>query len=69
MVGFDYFFFTPKANFLHITKKMMNKNKFLLESSKRAVAVMADWYEGLGFGMDQIVWTNWDGSGSGSASA
>lgn len=67
MVGFDYFYFTPKANLLHCTKKSTNKNKFLLESSKRAVAVMADWYEGLGFGMDQIVWTNWDGSeGSGS---
>lgn len=67
MVDFDYFYFTPKANLLHITKKDTNKNKFLLESAKRAVAVMADWYEGLGFGMDQIVWTNWDGSeGSGS---
>lgn len=66
MVDFDYFFFTPKANFLHLTKKSINKNTFKLEEAKRAVATMADWHEGLGFGMDQIVWTNWNGTGSGS---
>lgn len=67
IVDFPYFFATPKANFLHITKKSANKNKFKVEEAKRSVAVMADWFEGLGFGMNEIVWTNYNGSGSASA--
>jgi len=67
IVDFPYFFATPKPNFLHLTKKSANKNKFKVEEAKRSVAVMADWYEGLGFGMNEIVWTNYNGSGSASA--
>ena len=28
------------------------------EEAKRCVAVMADWWEGLGFGLNQVIWTN-----------
>ncbi len=58
MVGSDDIFCTPKANFLHISPATNTKNNFKIEEAKRAVAVMADWSEGLGFGIDEIVWTN-----------
>jgi len=58
MVGTDDIFCTPKENFLHVTPATLNKNKFEIEKAKRAVAIMTDWQEGLGFGINQAVWTN-----------
>lgn len=58
LTGSDVIFCTPKANLLHLTKKSANKNKFKLEESKRNVSILADWWEGLGFGMNAAVWTN-----------
>ena len=58
MVGTDDIFCTPKENFIHLSPETLMKNKFKLEEAKRSVAVMADWSEGLGFGIDEIVWTN-----------
>ena len=58
MVGTSDIFCTPKENFIHLSPATLTKNAFKLEEAKRAVAVMADWQEGLGFGIDQIVWTN-----------
>ncbi len=66
MAGTNDIFCTPKPNFLHISPATITKNNFKLEESKRAVAVMADWSEGLGFGIDQVVWTNIKKTGSGS---
>ncbi len=66
MVGTDDIFCTPVENFLYVTPATLTKNLFKLEESKRAVAVMADWSEGLGFGVNQAVWTNILPSGSGS---
>ena len=66
MVGSDDIFCTPKQNFLHISPATLTKNNFKIEEAKRAVAVMGDWSEGLGFGIDQAVWTNIAASGSGS---
>ena len=56
--GTDVIFATPKPNLIHLTKKAANKTKFRLEESKRTVSIMADWWEGIGFGMDAAVWTN-----------
>ncbi len=56
--GSDVIFATPKANLIHLTKKGENKTKIKIEESKRSVFFMADWYEGLGFGIDAAVWTN-----------
>ena len=67
MVGTDDIFCTPKANFIHVSPATMTKNSFKLEEAKRAVAVMGDWSEGLGFGIDEIVWTNIQKAGSASA--
>jgi len=66
MVGTDDIFCTPVENLLHITPATITKNQFKLEEAKRSVAVMADWAEGLGFGIDQAVWTNIQSTGSGS---
>ncbi|MGE4568030.1 MAG: hypothetical protein AB7C90_02470 [Bacteroidales bacterium] len=67
--GTDTIFATPKANFVHLTKKGTNKNKINIEEAKRSVFFLADWWEGIGFGIDAAVWTNITPSGSGSSSA
>jgi hypothetical protein len=66
MVGTDDIFVTPQENFLHISPATITKNQFKLEEAKRAVAVLGDWSEGLGFGINQAVWTNIQPTGSGS---
>jgi hypothetical protein len=67
MAGTDRIFATPKANLIHLRKKSLNKGKFGLESSKRNVAFYCDWWEGIGFGINEAVWTNKKPStGSGS---
>ena len=66
MVGTNDIFCTPAENFLHVSPASLTKNLFKLEEAKRSVAVMADWSEGLGFGVNQAVWTNILPSGSGS---
>jgi len=58
MVGTGDIFCTPVENFIHISPATLTKNQFKLEEAKRAVAVMADWSEGLGFGINEAVWTN-----------
>ena len=66
MVGTNDIWCTPAENLIHVTPATMTKNLFKLEEAKRSVAVMADWAEGLGFGINQAVWTNIRPSGSGS---
>ncbi len=58
MVGTDDIFCTPTENFLHISPATITKNSFKVEESKRSVCVLGDWSEGLGFGINQAVWTN-----------
>jgi len=58
MINTDDIWITPKSNFLHITKKGENAAKENIEEAKRCVNVMTDWYEGLGFGIKELVWTN-----------
>jgi hypothetical protein len=58
MVGTSDIFCTPAENFIHISPATLTKNQFKLEEAKRAVAVMADWSEGPGFGINEAVWTN-----------
>ncbi len=65
--GSDIFFVTPKTNLLHLTKKGNNKTKFQLQERHRVVSVLADWWEGLGFGIDAAVWTNYTGEDAGSS--
>jgi len=64
--GSDVIFATPKTNLIHLTKKSANKTNIKLEESKRTVSLLADWWEGLGFGIDAAVWTNIQAVSSGS---
>lgn len=68
MTGSNDIWCTPKANLIHLTSQTQTKNKFRVEEAKRCVSIMADWWEGLGFGINQAVWTNIQPTGSGSGS-
>lgn len=56
MLGSNIIFATPKDNMLYLQKKDINKYKFNIEESKREVFFMTDWWEGVGFGINEIVW-------------
>ena len=58
MIGTDDWFITPMANAIHLNKKGDNQGSVLIEESKRCVNIMTDWWEGVGFGINEIVWTN-----------
>lgn len=58
MAGETFIFATPKENLLYLTKKSMNKTKFKVEEYRRVVSIMTDWYEGVGFGIQEAIWTN-----------
>ncbi len=66
MTGTNDIFCTPKANLLHITPSTSTKNAIRVEEVRRNISVMADWWEGLGFGIDEAVWTNIQATSSGS---
>jgi hypothetical protein len=55
--GEKFMFATPKDNMLHVTKKLANQTNFNIEESKRQVLFMSDWWEGIGFGINEAVWT------------
>ncbi len=56
--GTNVIFSTPRANLIHLTKKAANKTQFKIEEYHRLVSFFADWWEGLGFGLNAAVWTN-----------
>lgn len=58
MASETFIFATPKENLLYCTKKSMNKTKFKIEEYRRVVSIMTDWYEGVGFGVKEAIWTN-----------
>lgn len=67
MAGSDYLFATPKNNFLWCTNGSVGRPQ--IEGVDRTVKVYTDWYEGLGFGLDEMVFVSRPAaSGSGSAS-
>jgi hypothetical protein len=55
--GEKFIFATPKENMMHITKKLANQTNFRVEEAKRQLSIMSDWYEGIGFGINEAVWT------------
>ncbi len=60
LAGQSWMFASPKANMLHITKKKANQTNFRIEESKRQVLLMSDWWEAIGFGINEAVWTTLD---------
>lgn len=55
--GESFMFATPRDNMFYLTKKSANMTTFKIEESKRQVSILADWYEGIGFGINEAVWT------------
>lgn len=58
MLSTNDWFITPKGNLLDVIKRGENAGKVNIEESKRCVNIMTDWSEGIGFGINEIVWTN-----------
>jgi hypothetical protein len=58
MIGTDDLFITPDQNLLHLTKKGKNATNFKVEEARRCVSILTDWWEGFGFGLNEVVWTN-----------
>ena len=56
MIGTTDLFITPKENLLHLTKR--EPATFDIQTVDRLVKFLMDWYEGIGFGLNQAVWTN-----------
>lgn len=57
LAGETFMFATPKDNMFYVTKKSANATNFNIEESKRQLFFLADWYEGMGFGVNEAVWT------------
>ncbi|MBS9773817.1 MAG: hypothetical protein KGV59_01490 [Tenacibaculum sp.] len=55
MAGENYIWATPVDNFLYL-RRTNGMKKPKVEESKREVFLMADWWEGLGFGYNQLVY-------------
>ena len=41
-----------------LKKNENNKSNIKIEEYQRSVSFLADWWEGIGFGINGIVWTN-----------
>lgn len=54
MAGSGYIFATPVDNFLHC-RKVNGMQSPKVEENKREVSLMLDWYEGIGFAYNQLV--------------
>jgi hypothetical protein len=57
MAGTDYIFATPKFNLVHPQRRNAG-NDFQLEGSKRTVSIYTDWWEGIGFLDNDLVYAN-----------
>ncbi len=55
MAGSGYIFATPVDNFLYVRKQNGMKDP-KVEEAKREVSLMLDWYEGIGFGYNELVY-------------
>lgn len=60
MAGSDYMFATPVNNFLHI-RRQSGMAAPDVQPFDREVKILTDWWEGLGFGIDGLVWA-YDGT-------
>ncbi|MES2813220.1 MAG: hypothetical protein V4670_12170 [Bacteroidota bacterium] len=55
MAGSGYIFATPADNFLHC-RKVNGMQDPKVEESKREVSLLLDWYEGIGFAYNELVY-------------
>lgn len=55
MAGSSYIWATPKTNFFHVRRQNGIK-KPELQAVDRQVKILSDWWEGIGFGIDSLIW-------------
>lgn len=55
MAGSGYIFATPADNFLHV-RKVNGMQDPKVEENRREVSLMLDWYEGIGFAYNELVY-------------
>ncbi len=58
MSGTNVIWASPKSNIISLSKKSQNKNKFKIETLKRQVFFMTDFWKGVGFGINGAVWAH-----------
>ena len=74
MSGTTDMFSTVRKNLIHLVKRPSNKDAISVDMqvADRQVKILSDWWEGVGFGCNKLIWTTAEtvatGSGSGSAS-
>ena len=72
MTGTDDIFTTIRQNLIHVVKRPKNHDaaNIDIQKSDRDVKLLVDWWEGIGFGCNKLVWTTEETvsqtSGSGS---
>ena len=71
MNGTDDIFSTFKGNLIHVSKRNFGSANFDMQKHDRQVKILTDWWEGIGFACNQMVWTTTETvgvetSGSGS---
>jgi len=57
MAGEKYIWSTPNDNFLYL-RRVNGMKKPRIEESKKAIYLMTDWWEGLGFGYNPLVYVS-----------
>ncbi len=55
MIGSDILFATPKANFIRLIKSNDGASTPQIEAQKRQVFMFADWYENVGFAIQEAI--------------
>lgn len=56
MIGSKTMFATLPQNIIHLKKRDANKSNVDIQKADRLVKVLMDWWEGLGFGVNKLVW-------------
>lgn len=57
MAGQKYIWATPNENFIHL-RRVNGMKKPKVEEAQRNVSLMLDWWEGLGFGYNELVYVS-----------
>ena len=58
MAGEDMLFTTPKENFIRLMNRNNGASNISIESVDRQIKVFADWYESVGFGIEEAVFAS-----------
>lgn len=56
MAGYGHFFTTPKENFVRLIHKNQGANKIWMQAADYDVKVFAEWWEGVGFAIQEAIY-------------